>query len=261
MICAGCDVGSLTAECVILKDASIIGSEIIRVRPKPEQSAGEVMGKLLDRLNLGIGDIDYCVSTGYGRENISFSNDNISEIKAHSMGAHFLNNDIRTIIDVGGQDCKAIRVNEHGDLENFIMNDKCAAGTGRSLEIMSESLGVDISELGPLSMKSNQPVKIASQCSIFADTEIFHFLCQNVDIADIAAGINKAMAHRVKTIINRIGAKGLIAMTGGVAKNTGVVKAIEEMIEMSFVRFNEDPQVMGALGAAVYGYKINNNIL
>lgn len=255
MITAGCDVGSLTAEFAVLKDGSILGSEIIRVRPKPEQSAREVMGKLLARLNLNKEDIDYCVSTGYGRENISFASDNISEIKAHSMGAHFLNNDIRTIIDVGGQDCKAIRVNDSGELEDFIMNDKCAAGTGRSLEAMSESLGVDISELGTLSEKSQNPVKIASQCSIFADTEIFHFLCRKIDIADIAAGINEAMAHRVKTIISRVGIRESIGMTGGVAKNTGVVKAIEELIGTSFVSFDEDPQIIGALGAAVFGYK------
>ncbi|MBN1364193.1 MAG: 2-hydroxyglutaryl-CoA dehydratase [Syntrophaceae bacterium] len=255
MIIVGCDVGSLTAECVILKDGNIYGSEIIRVRPKPEHSASEVTEKLLARLNLTRPDIDYCISTGYGRENISFADDNISEIKAHSMGAHFLNSNIRTIIDVGGQDCKAIRINERGDLDDFIMNDKCAAGTGRSLEIMSESLGVDISELGALSMKSRNPVKIASQCSIFADTEIFHYLCREVDIADIAAGINEAMARRVKTIITRVGIKESIAMTGGVAKNTGVVKALEGMIGTSFVRFEEDPQIVGALGAAVFGYK------
>ena len=255
MIVAGCDVGSLTAEAVVFKDNIILGSEIIRVRPGPEHSAGEVLGKVLARLNLTRDDINLCVTTGYGRENISFADDNISEITAHAIGAHWLNNDIRTIVDVGGQDCKVIRVNKKGELENFLMNDNCAAGTGRSLEVMSESLGVDISELGPLSRQAREPVTITNKCSIFADTEIFHFICQKRDTADIAAGINDSMARRVKTMIARIGVRDLVGMTGGVSKNIGVVESLEKMIGTSFVKFEEDPQVIGALGAAVYGYK------
>ena len=152
MIVAGCDVGSLTAEAVIMTNGTILGSEIIRVRPRAEQSARDVMDALLARLKLTYEDIGYCVSTGYGRETIPFADHNISEISCHGRGAHWLIPSIRTVIDIGGQDCKAIRVDKNGSLDDFIMNDKCAAGTGRSLELMSEVLGVDVSELGPLSL-------------------------------------------------------------------------------------------------------------
>jgi predicted CoA-substrate-specific enzyme activase len=252
MIVAGCDVGSLTAEAVLMDNGTILGSEIIRVRPKPEQSARDVMDKLLARLGMSYGDIRHCISTGYGRETISFANDNISEISCHGRGAQWLIPSIRTVIDVGGQDCKAIRVDERGLLEDFVMNDKCAAGTGRSLEIMAEVLGVDISELGPLSLEASGPLVITNQCSIFAEMEILHFLCEEKNIADVAAGINEAMARRVKMLVGKVGIKNDIGMTGGVSKNVGVVKALERMLGKQFLQFPEDPQIIGALGAAVF---------
>ena len=251
MIVAGCDVGSLTAEAVLMDNGSILGSEIIRVRPRPEQSARDVMDKLLARLNLTYDDIEYCISTGYGRETISFANDNISEISCHGRGAQWLVPSIRTVIDVGGQDCKAIRVDERGLLEDFVMNDKCAAGTGRSLELMADVLGVDISELGPLSLDGS-PLVITNQCSIFAEMEILHFLCDEKPLADIAAGINDAMARRVKMLAGKVGVKEQMGMTGGVSKNVGVVKDLERMLGKHFVEFPEDPQIIGALGAAVF---------
>jgi predicted CoA-substrate-specific enzyme activase len=205
MIVAGCDVGSLTAEAVVMDGGSILGSEIIRVRPKAELSAREVMDRLLGRLGLPFDDIAFCVSTGYGRETISFADDNVSEISCHGYGAHWLVPSIRTVIDVGGQDCKAIRVDDQGRLADFVMNDKCAAGTGRSLELMSESLGVDVSELGPLAEGARQPAVITNQCSIFAEMEISQFLCEERSFADIAAGINESMARRVKALVGRIG--------------------------------------------------------
>lgn len=252
MIVAGCDVGSLTAEAVIMDNGSILGSEIIRVRPRPEQSARDVMDKLLSRLGLTYQEIVYCISTGYGRETISFANDNISEISCHGRGAHWLIPSIRTVIDVGGQDCKAIRVDERGLLVDFVMNDKCAAGTGRSLEIMADVLGVDISELGPLSLQAAGPLVITNQCSIFAEMEILHFMCEEKNLADIAAGINQAMARRVKMLVGKVGIQEQIGMTGGVSKNVGVVKDLERLLGKQFVQFPEDPQIVGALGAAVF---------
>jgi predicted CoA-substrate-specific enzyme activase len=252
MIVAGCDVGSLTAESVIMDNKTILGSEIIRVRPKPELSARDVMDKLLTRLGLSYEDINYCVSTGYGRETISFAHDNVSEISCHGRGAQFLIPGIRTVIDVGGQDCKVIRIDEDGLLVDFVMNDKCAAGTGRSLEIMGESLGVEISDLGPLSLESTDPVVITNQCSIFADMEIMHYMCEEKSITDIAAGINEAMARRIKMLVGRLGVKKEVGVTGGVSKNTGVVKYLEQMLETNFVEFPVDPQIIGALGAAIF---------
>ena len=252
MIVAGCDVGSLTAEAVIMDNGPILGSEIIRVRPRAEQSAGDVMDKLLARLELTYEDIEYCVSTGYGRETIPFAADNVSEISCHGMGAHWLVPSVRTVIDVGGQDCKAIRIDEQGLLEDFVMNDKCAAGTGRSLELMAEALGVDITELGPLSLEAESPAVITSQCSIFAETEILHYLCEEKSIADIAAGISEAMARRVKMLVGKVGVKEDIGITGGVSKNAGVVKNLEHMLGKTFLQFPEDPQIIGALGAAIF---------
>jgi predicted CoA-substrate-specific enzyme activase len=251
MIAVGCDVGSLTAEAVILDGDKILGSEIIRVRPKSEQSALEVMGNLLARCGLSYDDIDFCVSTGYGREKIPFADDNVSEISAHGRGAQWLNPEIRTIIDVGGQDCKVIRVDPNGRLIDFVMNDKCAAGTGRSLEIMADTLGIPIERLGPLSLDAKEAVLLTNMCSIFCETEIFHLLCEDRDIADIAAGINESMARRVKMLTGRVGIEPKIGMTGGVSKNIGVVKALERLTDTNFVAFTEDPQIIGALGAAV----------
>jgi predicted CoA-substrate-specific enzyme activase len=252
MIVAGCDVGSLSAEAVILENGSILGSEIIRVRPKAEQSAHDVMEKVLEKLSLKHDDIAYTVATGYGRETIPFADDNVSEISCHGRGAHFLVDSIRTVIDVGGQDCKAIRVDADGNLEDFVMNDKCAAGTGRSLELNSEALGVDVSELGPLSLKSTESIVITSQCSIFTELEIMHLLMEDKSTADIAAGINEAMARRVKMLAGKVGIKSDIGMTGGVSKNVGVVKYLEEALGVNFVEFTEDPQIIGALGAALF---------
>ena len=252
MIVAGCDVGSLTAEAVIMDNGTILGSEIIRVRPRAEQSAGDVMDKLLARLELTYEDIEYCVSTGYGRETIPFAADNVSEISCHGMGAHWLVPSVRTVIDVGGQDCKAIRIDEQGLLEDFVMNDKCAAGTGRSLELMAEALGVDITELGPLSLEAKSPTVITSQCSIFAETEILHYLCEEKSIADIAGGISESMARRVKMLVGKVGVKEGVGITGGVSKNAGVVKCLEHMLGKTFLQFPEDPQIIGALGAALF---------
>ncbi|MFO7965615.1 MAG: acyl-CoA dehydratase activase [Desulfobacterales bacterium] len=252
MIAAGCDVGSLSAEAVILEDDEIKAAEIIRVRPRAEQSAREVMDLALSKLKLSYEDIDYIVSTGYGRETIPFSDHNISEISCHGKGAFFLAPGIRTVIDIGGQDCKAIRVDEYGGLEDFVMNDKCAAGTGRSLELMSQYLGVDFSELSGLARQAEQPLTITSQCSIFSELEIMHYLMEDKNPADIAAGICESMARRVKMLAGRVGVKPEITITGGVCKNAAVVSYLEHMLDIEFVPLTEDPQIIGALGAAVF---------
>ena len=252
MIAAGCDVGSLTAEAVIMENRAIIGSEIVRVGHRAEDSARDVMDRALSRAHLAYEDIDCVVSTGYGRETIPFADGNVSEISCHGRGAHWLVPSIRTVIDVGGQDCKVIRVSQEGALEDFVMNDKCAAGTGRSLEIMAEALGVGIEELGPLSLEASERISITSQCSIFTEMEIMHLLMEDKRVADIAAGINDAMARRVKMLVGRIGLKADIGLTGGVSKNVGVVRFLEDVLGARFVAFPEDPQIVGALGAALF---------
>jgi predicted CoA-substrate-specific enzyme activase len=252
MIVAGCDVGSLTAEAVIMSGEEILAAEIIGVRPKPEQSARDVMERALEKAHLTLKDIDYCVSTGYGREKIPFARDNVSEISCHGKGAHWLVPSVRTVIDVGGQDCKVIRVDAAGKLQNFIMNDKCAAGTGRFLEVMAKTLGVRLEEIGPLSLLAKNPVVITSMCSIYAQTEVAAFIAEEADRHDLAAGITRAMAERVKSLAMRVGVEEDVVITGGVAKNIGVVKSLEGMLRVSTKKLSVDPQIVGALGGALF---------
>jgi len=252
MIFAGCDVGSLSAEAVIIKDKSIISSEIIRVRPRPEDSARDVMGAALSSAGLSPDDIDYCVSTGYGRDNIPFADDNVTEISCHGRGAQWLVPSARTVIDVGGQDCKAIGVDENGSLVNFVMNDKCAAGTGRFLEGMCKTLGVSLEELAALSLRSKKNLPITSVCSVFIEIEALCLVNEGENLSDITAGINQAMARRIKSLVARIGIKKDVCFTGGVAKNPGVVKSMEEILNVNVVKMPEDPQIIGALGAALF---------
>jgi len=252
MIVAGCDVGSLTAEAVILDDNEIMSSEIIRVRPRPEQSAKDAMDKALANAGLSLEDIAYCVSTGYGRTKIPFANGNLSEISCHGKGAHWLIPSVRTVIDIGGQDCKAIKVDKNGKLLKFVMNDKCAAGTGRFLEVMAKTLEVELGEIGPLSLSSQNPVVITNMCSIYAQIEVSFYIAQGADLHDVAAGINIAMAGRMKGLVAKVGVEEEVVITGGVAKNIGVVKHLEEMLNVSTKKLEVDPQIVGALGAALF---------
>ena len=252
MVVAGCDVGALTAKAVVMKNDTILGFEIIRTRAKAVQSAADVMDKLLNKLDLSYEDIDYCVSTGYGRNIIPFAHDDVSEISCHGRGAKWLVPTIRTIIDGGGQDCKAIRVDENGIVEDFRMNTKCAAGTGRSLELMAEGLGVDVSQLGPLSLEASDPVVLQEPCCVITEIEIRHLVLEGRDSADIAAGISDITARRILHLARNLGVKKDVGLTGGIAKNVGVVDCLERALKMKLVEFPEDPQIIGAIGAAVF---------
>jgi predicted CoA-substrate-specific enzyme activase len=253
MIVAGCDVGSLSGEAVIMVDDLIIASEIMRVRPRPEQTAHEVMAKALDRANLTVEDIDYCVSTGYGREKIPFANSTISEISCHGKGAHWANCNVRTVIDIGGQDCKVIRVDRLGYMIDFAMNDKCAAGTGRFLEGMAKVLGVDLQDLGPISFNARSPIRITKTCTVLAQFDVLCMLNDGKERVDIAAGINRAMAERIGKLTKRVGIQQELTITGGVAKNTAVVHHLQDVLgERIVVLDGIDPQIVGALGAALF---------
>ena len=252
MIVAGCDVGAVTAKAVVMKDGAVLGSEIIQARARAIDSATEVMGSLLGRLGLSYGDIAYCLSTGYGRNIIPFANDNVSEISCHGRGARWLAPTIRTVIDGGGQDCKAIRVNENGILEDFRMNLKCAAGTGRALDLMAESLGVDVSQLGPLSLQASDPVQLQKPCCVLTEIEIRYLVLEGRSSADIAAGVNHIAARYILHLVNDLGVVNDVGITGGIAKNVGVVDCLERALGTKLVRFPEDPQMIGAIGAALF---------
>jgi (R)-2-hydroxyacyl-CoA dehydratese activating ATPase len=260
---AGIDVGSLTAQAVLINDGGTpmlrtVGvkplSKSIRVKPNPLDSALAVMGELLEEQGLTWNDITYCVSTGYGRDKIQgegLALENVSEISCHGIGAFSVAPHVRTIIDIGGQDAKVIRMDDKGSLVNFVMNDKCAAGTGRFLEVMSRTLGISFEDLGDLALGAPGRVELSSRCSIFAETEVLHYLQKGCDKTDLAAGICRSMADRVMALVRRVGVEKEVMMTGGVAKNVAVRAELERMLNVRMITPTLDPQIMGAYGAAV----------
>ncbi|MBN1365639.1 MAG: 2-hydroxyglutaryl-CoA dehydratase [Syntrophaceae bacterium] len=253
MFAAGCDVGSLTSKAVIMKDGKIIESAIIKSKARPWESADEVMNIVLSRTGLTMKDIKRCVGTGYGRDRISFIDEAVSEIACHGRGARWLVPTVRTVIDIGGQDCKALRLDDQGNMVKFITNDKCASGTGRFLEVMAKVMHLSLDELGEMSARSKQPITLANACTVWAQADVIQHLNNRVPIEDIAAGVNNAMASRMSTLVNNIGMERDLCMTGGVAKNSGVVNALEKLLDIRIKRIRrEDPQIAGAIGAALF---------
>ncbi|MFO8056333.1 MAG: acyl-CoA dehydratase activase [bacterium] len=258
MLFAGIDIGSLTAEAVVIEDGKIAGSETMSVLPDPVDSARAVLGRLLERQGLSRSDIGYTISTGYGRERIQaegLADENYSEISCHGVGAYAHNPSVRTIIDIGGQDAKVIKVDKKGKLDNFVMNDKCAAGTGHFLEVMSRTLAVPLEEIGPMSLSSRKPAEMSNRCTIYVETEVIHYLQRGVDRKDVAAGINRAMAERVVALARRVDPEKDYMITGGVAKNVAVKKEIERILKIKIREPNIDPQIMGAYGAAIFAQR------
>jgi predicted CoA-substrate-specific enzyme activase len=251
MIFAGVDVGSLSAEAVLIEEDEILASSIIVVKPNPVESARIVMDLVLKQSGLRKEDIAFCVSTGYGRERIPFAQHNVSEISCHGKGAFWGNPEVRTILDVGGQDCKAIRIDGSGDLVDFVMNDKCAAGTGRFLEGIAKTFGVHVSELGPMALKGVEAVPISSICTVFTQFDVMVFLADGRTREDVALGVAEALAVRANRILSKIGIEDKLCFTGGVAKNLSVVRALEKVTERSVCDPGVDPQIVGALGAAI----------
>lgn len=251
----GIDSGSTSTNAVILNgNREIVASAVIRTGAKSGESAQRILEEILQKANLQCSDLTKIVSTGYGRVSIPFADKNVTEISCHGKGAHYLNPEIRTILDIGGQDSKAIHLNGKGDVTDFVMNDKCAAGTGRFLEMMARTLEVDISELGPLSLKSTENIEISSMCSVFAESEVISLIAQNKETSDIAHGIHMAIAAKAISLMRRVGLEPRFMMTGGVAKNPGVVKVLEEQLKAPLF-ISEEPEIVGALGAALYGFE------
>lgn len=252
MIVAGCDVGATTSKAALIKDGAILGTEIVRSRPDSVLSATEVMDRLLGNYGLSYEDINRCVSTGYGRDIVPFAQTSMSEVSCHGKGANWLVPSIRTIIDGGGQDYKVLSVDGNGNLKKFRMSGKCAAGTGRALEIMSESLGVDVSEIGELSLRSTSPEPLKPVCSTLIKITIRRLVLEGIPTEDIAAGIIGNVVHHIMILIPGSDVEEEFAITGGVAKNIGIVRHLEERLNMNFVDLPVDPQLIGAIGAAVF---------
>ena len=252
MIVAGCDVGSTTGKAVIMKDHAIAAYTIMWCKPRPEETAHIAVSEAMEKIGLSsLEELDYIVGTGYGRLKIPFANNNISEITCHGVGAHWLCNSVRTIIDIGGQDLKVIGLDDSGRVAEFVMNDKCAAGTGRFLENMARALGLTLEELSTVSLEAIKPAVISSQCSVFAESEVITLLNDGEEIANIANGIHASIASRLLTLVRRVGARKDITIAGGCAKNVGLIDVLEKKLETEIVRLPEDPQIIGAIGAAL----------
>ena len=253
MIFAGVDVGAATAKTVILSNNSILGYSIIPTGHNVKVAAEQVTMEAMQRAGISTStqELDYVISTGYGRNAVTFANKAATEIICHAKGAYFMIPDTRTIIDIGGQDSKAIEVDDKGNVRDFVMNDKCAAGTGRFLEVMAEVLEVgSIDNMGPISLKGENPCSISSTCTIFAESEVVSLRAEGKSRENLIAGVHKAVASRVAVMAKRLKINPKVIFTGGVAKNIGVKRALEEELGID-VLVPEEPQIMGALGAAL----------
>lgn len=252
VIVGGCDVGSATGKALIMRDGKIAAYAIIPATTKPDKTAYKVMDEALSKVGLSsLREIEYVVGTGYGRAKVPFANQNISEITCHAKAAYWLRPTVRTVIDIGGQDCKVIGIDDRGKVRDFTMNDKCAAGTGRFFEAMARTLEVELHELSSLALRSQKPAQITSQCSVFAESEVISLVSDGVDPADIAAGLLVSVAGRLSSLVRSIGIVKDVTVSGGCAKNRGLVESLQKKLGTSIEILPEDPQIIGALGAAL----------
>ncbi|HQG31491.1 MAG TPA: acyl-CoA dehydratase activase [Deltaproteobacteria bacterium] len=253
----GCDVGSTTGKAVIMNGSTMVASAIIPSEIDPEETAVSVLEKACSQVQ-GLSsykDLAYLVGTGYGRNEVPFAHENISEISCHAMGVFHCNAEIKTIVDIGGQDMKTITVNHDGSVLEFAMNDKCAAGTGRFYEAMARVFRMDLDRFSALSLQARNVIPVTSQCSVFAESEVISLLAKRNPPEDIAAGIQAAVSKRCFTLLKRIGMKPLVTVTGGCAKNQGLIKSLSRIINMQVTPLPIDPQIIGALGAAVFAMR------
>lgn len=250
MYTAGIDIGSISTKAVIMRDGQLLASRVILTGYNAENAGKKVFDAVLDDLQISASAITRIVATGYGRKGLAMADKSITEIMCHATGARYLNPLIRSIIDIGGQDSKAILLDDRGKVANFAMNDKCAAGTGRFLEVMARAMEVDLDEFGRMSLKADLPARISSLCTVFAESEIISLIAKGEKRANIIAGIHESICVRVLAMANRIGIKSPVMMTGGVAKNIGVVRAFEKAIG-SPIEVSDYAQVNGAIGAAL----------
>ena len=247
---AGIDVGSVTAKAAVLTGRKIIATKVIFTGYNAEAAGHRVYEEVLKDAGIDKSKVAKIVSTGYGRNSVKFADKAYTEIMCHAAGAHFLNPHIRSIIDIGGQDSKGILLDDHGKVKNFVMNDKCAAGTGRFLEVMARAMEVNLDEFGEMSIKSKKPSKISSLCTVFAESEVISLIAKGEQRQDIIAGIHESIASRISSMIGRVGIKEPLMITGGVAHNVGVVHALEKKLGMK-IEVSPYAQVNGAIGAAI----------
>jgi len=258
MIVAGIDIGSITAETVILQDSQILASSILPTGANSRSAAERSLAAALEQAELEKEDLSHIVTTGYGRASFPSAQKRITEITCHARGAFFIRPDTRTVIDIGGQDSKVIRLDAQGRNVDFQMNDKCAAGTGRFLEVMAHALEVKLEDLGKLSQNTERTIKISSMCTVFAESEVISLIAESQPKEVIIRGLHDAIADRVLGLVHRVGVEEVVTLTGGVAKNKGVVQALQERLGVK-VFVPPEPQIIGALGAALLARDLSSD--
>lgn len=248
---AGIDIGSLSTEAVIIdQQAAMAAAVILPTEAHSTKAAEAALEAALEQAGARRPELARIVATGYGRVSVPFAHKAVTEITCHGAGAHHLFPGTGTVIDIGGQDSKVIRLGPGGKVVDFTMNDKCAAGTGRFLEVMAAKLGAGLDELGPLSRAARREVAISSVCTVFAESEVVSLVARNEPREDIIRGLHRAIVNRVWSMVRAVGVEGQVTMTGGVAKNSGVVELLEEKVGQPINVYRE-PQIVGALGAAL----------
>lgn len=253
MIAAGVDVGSATSKAVLLDDGAVLSYSLIRTSAESADSANDALEQALASAAIARHEVGFVVATGYGRVIVPFADETVTELSCHARGANWLVPSARTVLDMGGQDCKAIRCDAAGRLENFIMNDKCAAGTGRFLELMARVLGLSLEEMGELSLEAGAEVRINSTCAVFAKSEVTSLVREGKDRREVLAGLHSAIGARVFNLLRGVGVEPDLVITGGIGKNAAVVHKIEGLVGLkAFVP--EEPQIVGALGAALFAW-------
>jgi benzoyl-CoA reductase subunit A len=271
MLTMGLDIGSRSAQCVILEDGQLLTYSNIETGPESARTAyaaveaavhrsGGLWGENRMRMpdvktdHLGIEAMDCIVATGYGRAVVPFAHGRVTEISCHGRGAHWLVPGVSTVLDMGGQDCKGIRVNARGEVTNFIINDKCAAGTGRFMEVMADALKVPLFEVGELSLESTKNIPFNTVCTVFARSEAVALMRQGESKADILAGLHEAISQRVVALLKRVGIEEKFVITGGIARNVGVVTRIGEKLGGIRITIPAEPMIAGAVGAALFAF-------
>ncbi|MHA1975300.1 MAG: acyl-CoA dehydratase activase [Candidatus Hodarchaeales archaeon] len=261
VLVAGIDIGSLTAKIIVLDTANnspeIKFSQLTKVGYAPGNMAVSLVKNAETHLNGH--KLDYIISTGYGRQLVKEADKTITEITCHAVGAHFSDPSVHTIIDIGGQDSKVIRVNDQGQVQDFEMNDKCSAGSGRFLEVMANALEVSIEDFGLFGLASNSPSIISSTCTVFAESEVISRINQGANREDIIAGIHVSIVNKIIALASRVGIQPEISLTGGVALNSAVKSMLEREFDVS-LRIPTEPQMNGALGAALLAQKYHSKM-
>ena len=250
MITAGIDIGSVSTEMVILKDGQRSSGFMINTGSNSMDASARVISMAREKTGLTAEDFDFIVTTGYGRKASEIGNKNVTELSCHARGAWHENHNTRTVIDIGGQDSKVIKISNKGRSLDFLMNDKCAAGTGRFLEVMARALEVKVDELGGLALSAGSSVQISSMCTVFAESEVVSLIAEGHPKELIIRGLMDSIASRIAGMIHRIGLAPPVMLTGGVAKNSGVAQALKQKLKVD-IEVPEEPQMIGALGAAL----------